>query len=94
MWNRLPLYLREIIRPSTFKTELIKYIWTEFVFKADNSLPEDSDFDVEEGDGWTGNINFDGVVVVVDISSAYNDCNCYRYNINLKASSSQNISLA
>ena len=28
-WNRLPLTLREIIRPSVFKSMLIKYIWEE-----------------------------------------------------------------
>ena len=28
-WNRLPLPLREIIRPSVFKSMLIKYIWEE-----------------------------------------------------------------
>ena len=27
IWNRLPISLREIIRPSTFKIELIKYLW-------------------------------------------------------------------
>ena len=49
MWNRLPLSLREIVRPSLFKTELIKYIWNEFVFRVDNdtsiSESELSDFD-------------------------------------------------
>ncbi len=51
MWNRLPLSLREIVRPGLFKIELIKYIWTEFVFKTDSdaSLSESelSDFDVD-----------------------------------------------
>ena len=28
-WNRLPLTIREIIRPSAFKSMLIKYIWEE-----------------------------------------------------------------
>ena len=28
-WNRLPLTLRKIIRPSVFKSMLIKYIWEE-----------------------------------------------------------------
>ena len=28
-WNRLPLTLQEIIRPSVFKSMLIKYIWEE-----------------------------------------------------------------
>ena len=53
MWNRLPLSLREIIRPSKFKIELIKYIWTEFVFSVDSSSvseSEESDFDEEVGD--------------------------------------------
>ena len=31
MWNLLPLSLREIIRPSIFKTKLIDYIWTDTV---------------------------------------------------------------
>ena len=51
MWNRLPLALREIVRPSIFKTELIKYIWTEFVFKVDSSVSaSESDFDDEVRD--------------------------------------------
>ncbi len=52
MWNRLPLALREIVRPSIFKTELIKYIWTEFVFGVDSSssLSEESDLDEEVWD--------------------------------------------
>ena len=49
MWNRLPLSLREIVRPSLFKTELIKYIWNEFVFRVENDASrtesELSDFD-------------------------------------------------
>ena len=38
-WNRLPLTLREIIRPSVFKSMLIKYIWEELttiVLDSDN----------------------------------------------------------
>ena len=31
LWNRLPLSLREIIRPSLFKSKLIEYIWTQLV---------------------------------------------------------------
>ena len=52
MWNRLPLSLREIVRPSLFKSELIKYIWNEFVFTVDSSLSasEESDSDEELGD--------------------------------------------
>ncbi len=52
MWNRLPLHLREIVRPSVFKTELIQYIWTELVFRIDSSssASEASDFDGEVGD--------------------------------------------
>ncbi len=52
MWNRLPLALREIVRPSIFKTELIKHIWTEFVFGVDSSssLSEESDLDEEVWD--------------------------------------------
>ena len=43
-WNRLPLSLREIIRPGVFKAELLKHIWKEFVCTSvDNGL--DSDFE-------------------------------------------------
>ena len=28
-WNRLPLSLREISRPSNFKSELLRYLWKE-----------------------------------------------------------------
>ena len=35
-WNRLPLSLREIIRPSEFKCKLLQFIWEEFV----NSTPD------------------------------------------------------
>ena len=31
LWNRLPLTIREIIRPSVFKAKLIDYIWSELV---------------------------------------------------------------
>ena len=31
IWNKLPLILREIVRPSTFKSELLKHIWNEYV---------------------------------------------------------------
>ena len=27
IWNRLPISLRENVRPNTFKIELIKYLW-------------------------------------------------------------------
>ena len=30
-WNRLPLSLREIIRPSEFKSNFMDYIWTHLV---------------------------------------------------------------
>ena len=36
LWNRLPLSLREIIRPSEFRTKIIQYIWKELV-TVDNS---------------------------------------------------------
>lgn len=36
-WNKLPLILREIWRPSKFKAELIKYIWKENVAVEDVS---------------------------------------------------------
>ena len=31
MWNLLPLSLRQIIRPSVFKSKFIDYIWKELV---------------------------------------------------------------
>ena len=43
-WNRLPLSLREIIRPSVFKQKLLQFIWEEFV----NIYPE-SDSEDEFG---------------------------------------------
>jgi len=43
-WNRLPLSLRETIRPGVFKNELIKHIWKEFVCTSiDNGLDSDLD---------------------------------------------------
>ena len=33
MWNRLPLSLREITRPSLFKVKLIEHIWKEYIIK-------------------------------------------------------------
>ena len=35
MWNRLPLALREIIRPSQFKIQLLQYIWSDQIFDSD-----------------------------------------------------------
>ena len=40
-WNRLPLSLREIVRPGAFKLELLKYIWSDLVFEP-GSMSEDS----------------------------------------------------
>ena len=44
MWNRLPLALRETIRPSQFKIKLLQYIWSEQVFNSDRmdteNIPE------------------------------------------------------
>ena len=36
-WNRLPLSLREIIRPSEFKCKLLQFIWKEFVICTSDS---------------------------------------------------------
>ena len=36
LWNRLPLHLREIVRPSEFKTKLIDFIWRELVIVNDD----------------------------------------------------------
>ena len=47
MWNRLPLSLREIVRPSHFKIELLKYIWAEFVFTVDSSLSASDEADID-----------------------------------------------
>ena len=49
MWNRLPLSLREIIRPGLFKIELLKYIWADLVPNANRSSLEDSDSSLDEG---------------------------------------------
>ena len=40
-WNRLPLVLREIFRPSEFKQKLLQYIWDEFVNIDPQSHSED-----------------------------------------------------
>ena len=40
-WNRLPLSLREIIRPSEFKQKLIQFIWKELVTTGSESDSED-----------------------------------------------------
>ena len=40
-WNRLPLSLREIIRPSEFKQKLIQFIWEELVTTGSESDSED-----------------------------------------------------
>ena len=44
LWNRLPLIIREIIRPSVFKAKLIDYIWNEYIFAPFNDS-EHSDSD-------------------------------------------------
>jgi hypothetical protein len=46
LWNRLPLSLREIIRPSEFRTKLIEFIWNEFVI--DNALADSSEDSSDE----------------------------------------------
>ena len=38
MWNRLPMSLREIIRPGVFKMELKKHIWDNIVFDTEDSF--------------------------------------------------------
>ena len=40
-WNRLPLSLREIIRPSEFKQKLMQFIWEEIVATGSESDSED-----------------------------------------------------
>ena len=40
LWNRLPLSLREIVRPSLFKKKLLDFIWEELVVTEDNSNNE------------------------------------------------------
>ena len=40
LWNRLPLSLREIIRPSVFKSKLVEYIWTHLVTSENTSDDE------------------------------------------------------
>ena len=43
MWNRLPLSLREIIRPSIFKAKLIEYIWNEYISKPSDDSSDSDD---------------------------------------------------
>ena len=43
MWNRLPLSLREIIRPSIFKAKLIEYIWNEYISKPSDDSGDSDD---------------------------------------------------
>ena len=40
-WNRLPLSIRETVRPGAFKMELLKYIWSNLVFET-GSMRDDS----------------------------------------------------
>ncbi len=40
MWNRLPLSLREVIRPSIFKNKLLKFIWSDMVSTANTSVTD------------------------------------------------------
>ena len=42
MWNRLPLSLREAIRPSIFMAKLIEFIWNEYISKPSDDC-DDSD---------------------------------------------------
>ena len=43
LWNKLPLSLREIKRPSLFKDKLLKFIWSDFFMDLDNSDDDNSD---------------------------------------------------
>ena len=43
MWNRLPLSLREAIRPSIFKAQLIEYIWNEYISKPSDDSNDSDD---------------------------------------------------
>ena len=48
LWNRLPLAVREIIRPSLFKEKLMKFIWVEMVGpvgRIDADVGNEIDFD-------------------------------------------------
>ena len=43
LWNRLPLSVREIIRPSLYKEKILEFIWVEMVgscdvFESDNEI--------------------------------------------------------
>ncbi len=50
LWNRLPLSLREVIRPGLFKIELLKYIWSELATEGNcSSSDEMSDFSADDG---------------------------------------------
>ena len=49
IWNRLPLELREIIRPSKFKCDLIKYLWeyeiqTEYESSINGVMNDDGNY--------------------------------------------------
>ena len=49
LWNRLPLSLREVIRPGLFKIELLKYIWSDIASEGScSSSDEISDFSSDE----------------------------------------------
>ena len=37
LWNRVPLSIREIIRPSQFKIKRVEFIWKEVVVSEFNS---------------------------------------------------------
>ncbi len=50
MWNRLPLSLREIIRPSIFKKKLLKFIWSDLVSTPDTSLIDSAVSSAESSD--------------------------------------------
>ena len=52
LWNRLPIKLREIIRPSKFKSDLTEYIWNNDIKSEYNSsiadvIEDHRNFDLE-----------------------------------------------
>ena len=42
LWNRLPLYIREIKRPSVFRVKLVEHIGAVFIRPFDTADPDES----------------------------------------------------
>ena len=49
LWNRLPLFLREVEYPGMFKRKLVDYIWTELVSNPEGNDTIRSEISDEEG---------------------------------------------